>query len=43
MTNANELTNQTTSSPSRKPKLAMLACALGLIILVELYAKIIGF
>ena len=43
MTNANELTNQTTSSPSSKPKLTMLACALGLIILVELYVKIIGF
>jgi hypothetical protein len=43
MTSANELTNQTTISPSSKPKLTMLACVLGLIILVVLYAKIIGF
>lgn len=43
MTNANELADQTTSSASRKPKLTLLACALGLMILVELYAKIIGF
>jgi hypothetical protein len=43
MTNVNELTDQTTISPSSKPKLMMLACVLGLIILVELYAKIIGF
>lgn len=43
MTNANELTNQPTSSPSSKPKLTMLACSLGLIILIELYNKIIGF
>jgi len=43
MTNTDELTNQTTSSPNSKPKLTMLVCALGLIILVELYAKIIGF
>jgi hypothetical protein len=43
MTDVNELTNQTTSSPSGKPKLTMLACALGLIILVVLYVKIIGF
>jgi hypothetical protein len=43
MTNANEMAHQTTSSPSSKQKLTMLACALGLMILVELYAKIIGF
>jgi hypothetical protein len=43
MTNANEMTNQTTSGPNSKPKLMMLACALGLIILIVLYAKIIGF
>ena len=43
MTKANQLTNQTTSDPSSKPKLMMLACALGLIILVVSYAKIIGF
>jgi hypothetical protein len=43
MANANELTNPTPSSASRKPKLTLLACALGLMILVELYAKIIGF
>jgi hypothetical protein len=43
MTNASELTDQTTSSASGKPKLAFLACTLGLMILVELYAKIIGF
>jgi len=43
MTNANELINQTTSGASSKPKLTMLACTLGLIILVVLYAKTIGF
>jgi hypothetical protein len=43
MTNANELISQTTISPSSKPKLTILACVLGLVILVELYAKIIGF
>jgi hypothetical protein len=43
MINANELTNHTTSGPSSKPKLTMLACTLGLVILVVLYAKIIGF
>jgi hypothetical protein len=43
MTNANELTHATTISPSRKPNLTMLACVLGLIILVVMYAKIIGF
>ena len=43
MTNANELTNQPTSSPSSKPKLTMLACALGFIILAVLYTKVIGF
>lgn len=42
MTNANELINHKTSDPSSKPKLTMLACALGLIILVVLYAKTIG-
>jgi hypothetical protein len=42
MTKANQLNNQTTSDLSSKPKLATLACALGLIILVVLYAKIIG-
>jgi hypothetical protein len=43
MTNADELTDQTMISPSSKPKLTMLACALGVIILVVLYAKTIGF
>jgi hypothetical protein len=43
MTHANELTNQTTNSPSSKPKLMTLACTLGFIILLFLYAKTIGF
>ena len=34
------MTDQTTSNPSRKSKLTMLACALGLVILAELYVKI---
>jgi hypothetical protein len=41
MTNANQLTNQTTRSDNSK--LAILACALGFIILVVLYTKIVGF
>jgi hypothetical protein len=41
--NANELTNQTTSSSSNNTKLTMLACALGLIIFAVLYAKTVGF
>jgi hypothetical protein len=43
MINANELTNQTTSGPRSKPNLTILAGGLGLIILVVLYAKTIGF
>jgi hypothetical protein len=43
MTHANEMTNQTTSGPNSKPKLTMLACALGFIILIVMYVKIIGF
>jgi len=43
MTYANGLNNHPTSNPRSKPNLKVLACALGLIILVELYIKIIGF
>jgi hypothetical protein len=43
MINANELTTQATSAPRSKPNLTILTCGLGLIILVVLYAKTIGF
>ena len=43
MTKASELTNQAASVPSSKPSLTVLACAVGLIIVGVLYAKIIGF
>jgi hypothetical protein len=43
MINANELTKQTTNSPSDNTKLTILACALGLVIFVVLYVKTIGF
>lgn len=41
MTNADRSTKQTTRSDNSK--LAILACALGFIILAVLYIKIIGF
>ena len=43
MTNSNNLTNQTTNGSSDNMKLTMLACALGLIVFVVLYAKTVGF
>jgi hypothetical protein len=42
MTDANELTNQASNSGSN-PKLTMLACGLGFVILAALYIQIIGF
>jgi hypothetical protein len=43
MTSSNKLTNQTANSSGDNTKLTMLACALGLIVFVVLYAKTVGF